>query len=121
DRVQDAVSPRKRLDQAVVAQVLVHEQGIQRRGVKTSEKHVNHNDQVNLAVLQPQRQVLVVVLESIGRGVVVGAKHRVVVRDRLVQEGTVVGAHVRRVHGLIRREGGAVHLLVRGERGGGRP
>ena len=66
DRVQDAVGARVRLDQAVVDQALVDEQRVQRRGVEAGQEHVDHDDQVDLAVLQSLRQVLVVVLELVG-------------------------------------------------------
>ena len=47
---------------------------------------MHDDDQVDLPVLQPQRQVLVVVLELVRRGVVAGAEHGVVVTDRRFQE-----------------------------------
>ena len=86
DRVEDAVGARVRLDQAVGAQVLVDQQGVQRGRVEAGEEHVDDDDEVDLAVLQPQREVLVVVLEPVGRGVERGAEHVVVVLDRVFQE-----------------------------------
>ena len=67
-------------------QILVNEKGVQRRGIEAGEEHVHHNDQVDLTVLQPQRQVFVVVLEPGRRGVERRAVHGVVVLDRTVQE-----------------------------------
>ncbi len=68
------------------AQVLVDEQRVQRRRIETGEKHVHHDDQVDLAVLHPLRQVLVVVLEPVRARVVAGPEHVVVVLDRVFQE-----------------------------------
>ena len=86
DRVEDAVGARVRLDQAVRAQVLVDPQRVERRGVEAGQEHVDDDDEVELAVLQPQRQVLVVVLELVGRGVEARAEHGVVVLDRVLEE-----------------------------------
>lgn len=72
------------------AQVLVNEQRVQRRRVEPSEEHVHHDDQVDLAVLHPLRQVLVVVLEPVRTRVVAGPEHVVVVLDRIFQERTCV-------------------------------
>ena len=85
-RVEDAVRARVRLDQSVGAQVLVDEQRVQRRRVEAGEEHVHHDDQVDLAVLHPLRQVLVVVLEPVRARVVAGPEHVVVVLDRVFQE-----------------------------------
>ena len=86
DRVQDAVGARVRLDQAVVDEALVDEQRVERRGVEAGQEHVDHDDQVDLAVLQPLGQVLVVVLELVGAGVEARAEDGVVVLDRGVEE-----------------------------------
>ena len=86
DRVEDAVGARVGLDQSVRAQVLVDPQGVERGGVKTGQEHVDHDHQVELALLQPLRQVLVVVLELVSRGVEAGAEVGVVVPDGGVEE-----------------------------------
>ena len=86
DRVEDAVGARVGLDQAVRAQALVDPERVQRRGVEAGQEHVDDDHQVDLAVLQPQREVLVVVLELVGRGVEARAEHGVVVLDRALQE-----------------------------------
>lgn len=54
--------------------------------VEAGEEHVHHDDQVDLAVFHPARQVLVVVLEPVGARVVAGPEHVVVVLDRVFQE-----------------------------------
>ena len=68
------------------AQVLVDEQGVERRRVEAGEKHVDDDDEVDLALFELQRQVLVVVLELVGRSVVTGAEGFVVVLDRVVEK-----------------------------------
>ena len=85
------------------AQVLVDEQRVQRRGVEAGQEHVDHDDQVDLAVLQPQRQVLVVVLELVGRGVEAGAEHGVVVLDRVLEEVARRLRRARRSRSPLRR------------------
>ena len=84
--VQDSVGAREGLDEPVVAQVLVHPERVQRGGVKAREEHVDHDEQVELAVLHPQRDVLVVALELVARGVVARAEHPVVVAYGRVEE-----------------------------------
>ena len=58
----------------MVDQALVDEQRVERRGVETGRNMLHDDDEVDLAVLQPQRQVLVVVLELVGRGIEAGPK-----------------------------------------------
>ena len=70
----------------MLAQVLVNPQRVQRGRIKPGQEHVHHDHQVDLTVLQPQRQVLVVVLKPVRGGVEAGAEHVVVVLDRVLQE-----------------------------------
>ena len=86
DRVEDPVGARKRLYQTVLAQALVDPERVQCRGVEAREEHVDDDDQVEVTVLQSLGQVLVVVLEPLGRGVEARAEQVVVVLDRVLEE-----------------------------------
>ena len=83
------------------AQRLVHPQSVERLGVEPGEEHVDHDDQVDGPLRQPPRDVLVVALEALRARVVGGAELSVVVTDRFIEEGAVVGGQLRGVHGLI--------------------
>ena len=112
DRVQDAVGTRVRLDQTMRAKVLVHEQRVQRGRVEAREEHVDHNHKVEFPVLQSLREVLVVVLELVGAGVVTGAEDVVVVLDRILQEAARISRQRVGVEGLI-IENAVIDGLVR--------
>lgn len=86
DLIQNTVSAGERLDQSVVFQVLVHPEGIQRSRVKAGEEHIDHDQQIDLLVLHPQRQILVVALEAIVVGAVVGIEHLIIIIDRLLEK-----------------------------------
>ena len=68
------------------SKVLVYPQGVERSGVETGQEHIDHNHQVQLAFFQALRQVLVVVLKLVSRGVEAGAEQCVVVLDRGIQK-----------------------------------
>ena len=85
-RVQDAVGAAERLHQAMLLQVLVHPQGVERRGVEAGEQHVHHDGHVQIAVLEPEAQILVVVLELVGGRAEAAAERSVVIADRGVEE-----------------------------------
>ena len=93
-------------------EVLVHPQRVERGGIKPREEHVDDDEKVNLAVLHPERHILVVVLELVGRGVVVGAKHRVVVLDSLLQKVAVHGQHAVGILVVLVLHAGAVVSVV---------
>ena len=86
DRIQNTVGAAERLDQAVHFQVLVHPQGVQGGGVEAGEEHIHHDEQIQFLVFHPQGNVLVVVLELVAVGGIVGAEHLVVVPDGSVQK-----------------------------------
>ncbi|MOA04784.1 hypothetical protein D3C78_1243550 [compost metagenome] len=67
-------------------EVLVYPQRVQRGGIKTGQEHVDHNHQVQLTLFQALRQILVVVLELVCRGVEAGGEQRVVILDRGLQK-----------------------------------
>ena len=67
-------------------QVLVHPQGVQGGGVEAGEEHIHHDEQIQFLVFHPQGNVLVVVLELVAVGGIVGAEHLVVVTDGGVQK-----------------------------------
>ena len=62
-RIQDSVCPRECLDQSVHLQVLINPQRIQRRRVESGQEHIHNDQDINLTVLYPLRQVFIVVLE----------------------------------------------------------
>ena len=103
-RVQNAVRTRVGLEQPVRPQVLVDPQRVERGGIEPGEEHVDHDHQVDLASLQPQREVLVVVLEAVGRGVEAGAEHLVVVLDRVLQEAARIDPERGRVEVLLAQQ-----------------
>ena len=63
-------------------QVLIYPQGVERLGVKSCQEHSHHDKQVEVVVLHPQRDVLIVVLEFFAADVVFRAEHLVVVGYR---------------------------------------
>jgi hypothetical protein len=60
-----------------------------------------HVVEVDGPLRQPSGDVLVVALEALCARVVGGTELSVVVTDRLIEEGAVVGSQLRGVHGLI--------------------
>ena len=93
------------------AQVLVHEQGIERGRVKPGQEHVHHNDKVNLAVLNPLGQILVVVFKGFGIiRVIVGREHLVVIRNRARQKLQVIHGELGGIEVFILND---VHVTVR--------
>ena len=65
----------------MIAEILVDPERVERGCVESGQEHVDDDQEVDFAVLHPQRYVLVVVLELLGAGVVAGLEHRVVVGD----------------------------------------
>ena len=49
--------------------------------VDGSKKHIDYDEKIHFLLLHPHREVLVVILELLGRGVEVGVEHRVVICD----------------------------------------
>ena len=72
----------------MITQVLVYPKGVEGCGVESCKEHVYHNKYVYLAVLHPQRHILVVVGKFVCRCVVVGLKHLVVVGNGFLQKIT---------------------------------
>ena len=81
DLVQNAVGARKCLDQAVIFEILVHPERVERGRVKACEEHVDDDQQVDLLVLHAQREVFVIALEAVVVGAVVGVEQLVVIVD----------------------------------------
>ena len=67
------------------SQILVHPEGVQRGRIKSGKEHVDHDEKVHFLLLHPHREVLVVILELLGRGVEVGMKHRIIIRNGLLK------------------------------------
>ena len=88
DGVEYAVGARVGLQQAMIPQVLVNPQSIERCRVEAREEHVDYNQQVDFAVLDAERKVFVVVLEFVGARVVACAEHFVIVVDALIKKFT---------------------------------
>ena len=70
----------------MVFQILVHPERIERRCVKTREEHIHHDEQIDLALLHPLREILIVVLERIAIRGEIRVKLRVVVRNRIIKK-----------------------------------
>ena len=67
-------------------QILVHPQGVQRGGIKTGKEHIDHDQQIQFLILHTQGNILVVVLELVPVGRIVGMEHCVVIRNSSLQE-----------------------------------
>lgn len=86
DGIEDAVGARIDLQEPAGFQRLVAEQGVEGSGVEAGQKHVDDDGQVDLAVLEPLREVLVVVLELVRGRVVARSEQLVVLLDGVLQE-----------------------------------
>ena len=86
DFVQNTVGAGERLDQSVVFQILVHPEGIQRSCVKAGEEHIDHDQEVDLLVLHPQRQILIVALETVVIGAVIRVEQLIIIFDRHLEK-----------------------------------
>ena len=84
--VQNAVCARKRLQEPVHLQVLIHPQRIECGGIEARQEHIDHNKQVELLVLHPQGYILIVALEIIAIGAVIGVEHQIIVADSHIEE-----------------------------------
>ena len=69
-------------------QVFINPQRIQRRGIKTRQKHIHHDQQINLSILHPQTHVFIVILETLGASVVICAKSCIIVLDYTLEKVT---------------------------------
>ena len=83
-------------------QILVHPEGVQRGRIKSGKEHIDHDEKVHFLLLHPHREVLVIVLELLGRGVEVGVEHRIVICDSLLQS----------IAGIRIQSGGVVRILL---------
>ena len=86
DLVQNTVGAGERLNQAVIFQILVHPEGIQRCRVKAGEEHIDHDQEVDLLVLHPQRQILIVALETVVIGAVIRVEQLIIIFDRHLEK-----------------------------------
>ena len=84
------------------SQIFVHPEGVQRGRIKSGKEHIDHDEKVHFLLLHPHREVLVVILELLGRGVEVGVEHLVVISD-----GFLKG-----VAGIGIKSGGVVRILL---------
>src|SRR5699024_2368587 len=64
-RAKKPIRARKCLDKAMAAQILIHIQCVECRGIKTRQEHVDHDDKIKLAVFHPLGQVAIVILEAL--------------------------------------------------------
>ena len=69
--VQNAVGAAECLDQPVHLQVFIHPEGIESRSVKPGEEHVDHDQKIQLLVLQPEGDVSIVILKFFAGCVIV--------------------------------------------------
>ena len=110
--VEHAVGARKRLDQTMVLQVLVHIQRVQELGIKTGQQHVHHNGDIDflrcrqvgirpLLVLDAFLHILVVQVKL--AQAVVGAVARVVIGQNRLERG-LLAFRVFLVVGLLLRQ-----------------
>ena len=86
DAVQDTVCPAERLNQTVHLQVFVHPKGIQGRGIKARQEHIDHDQQVKLFIFHAERYIFVVILEPFTIRRVVRVEHLVVILNGCVQK-----------------------------------
>ena len=99
DAVQDTVRPAERLNQTVHLQVFVHPKGIQGRGIKARQEHIDHDQQVKLFILHAERYIFIVILEPFAIGRVVRMEHLVVVLNGGIQK---IPAALVKVGGIFR-------------------
>ena len=83
-------------------QILVHPEGVQRGRIKSGKEHIDHDEKVHFLLFHPHREVLVVILELLGRGVEIGVEHRVVISDGFLKGITGIGI----------KSGGVVRILL---------
>ena len=86
DAVQDTVRPAERLNQTVHLQILIHPKGVQGRGIKACQEHIDHDQQVKLLVLHAERYIFVVILEPFAIGRIVRMEHLIVILNRCIQK-----------------------------------
>ena len=86
DFVQNTIGAGECLYQAMIFQILVHPEGIQRGRVKAGEEHIDHDQEVNLLVLHPQRQILIVALETVIIGAVICVEQLIIIFDRHLEK-----------------------------------
>ncbi len=95
-------------------QVLVDPEGVERRRVEPGQKHVDDDEQVELPVFHPQGHVLVIVLEFLARGIVIGVEHFIVVVNGALEKIPAALVEAVRVLGVFFAEKPAADFLVRG-------
>ena len=99
--IEDSVCPRVRLNEPMGPKVLVHEQGVERCSIEPGQEHVHHDHQINLAVLHPLGEVLVVVLETLRTRIVACPEHAVVVLNRILKEAPRVSRKRRSIERFL--------------------
>ena len=90
DGIENAICAGKRLDKTVHFEVFVYPQGIQCCGVKACQKHIDHDQKINLPVFHPQGNIFIVVLKFFAGSIIIGMEHLVIVPDGLFQKITGV-------------------------------
>ena len=70
----------------MLAQVLIHPKRIQCGSIKAGQEHVDDNQQIDLSILHPVRNIFIVILKPLGRGIESCAKGLVVILDGAFQK-----------------------------------
>ena len=99
----------------MVAQVLIHEEGIQGRRIKAGQKHPDHDQQIDLLLLYPLGQIAVVILKATAIHPEVGLEPLVIVADGGAQKLLGTAIHRRHLEALVRDFAHCVLLLIRSE------
>ena len=99
DAVQDTVRPAERLNQTMHLQVFVHPKGVQGRGIKARQEHIDHDQQVKFLVLHAKRYIFIVILKPFAIGGVVRMEHLIVILNGGIQK---IPAALVKVGGIFR-------------------
>ena len=73
-------------------QILVHPKGIEGRGIKTCQKHIDHNQQIHLPFLHLVGQIFVIILKSFAGSIKIGFENLIIIIDCHFQKisGTLI-------------------------------
>ena len=86
DGVQNTVGAGKCLNKPVLLQILVHPQGIEGRGVKTGQEHIDNDQKIHFTPFHAQREILVVVLELLRGRIKIHIEIGIVLSNRCFQK-----------------------------------
>ena len=76
------------MNQSMHFEILVHPQCIQRCRIKTREEHIYNNQQIHFPVLYSHRQIFVVVLKLVRRGIKVRIECNIVILNCTIEKVT---------------------------------